>query len=68
MRAEIALQNVMVGLGPTIQPAAKGARGKMDSRDKPEDDTVKVCSFAGLGRMLPTYRIGTPSGRSLPGK
>jgi hypothetical protein len=33
-----ALSNDMVGLDPTIQPSA-GARGEMDPRDKPEDDT-----------------------------
>ena len=30
---------VMVGLGPTIQPSAMfGAFGRLDPRDKPEDD------------------------------
>ena len=34
----------MVGLVPTIHlPASSGARGKVDPRDKPEDDTGIFC-------------------------
>jgi hypothetical protein len=35
------LEIVVVGLVPTIQPSSSfGARGEMDPRDKPEDDTT----------------------------
>ena len=35
---------VMVGLVPTIHlSASSGARGTLDPRDKPEDDTGNIC-------------------------